>query len=1113
MLPRPVPDPLGSRGSLNSTSSAIILLAPAAGGKTQRLVELLVGEPRSIRPRWALLPDRTQVTAFRRRIAAAGGALGVSVGTFGDLFQEILARAGRPVAVTPEPARQRLLRLALRSLETDGQLRFYQPILHTPGFLEVVGEAIAEMKRARVEPQAVAALAGSLDRGKGLGEMASIYAEFEDRLGAIPWTDREGLNRLAIQALRDHPGLLADMPLIAVDGFDSLEAAQLEALAALAGQVGRLIVALPGTRAMERPAHRRFAKALAQLRRALPEAAIEELGPPSGPPAQWPPPDAPPSAVIVGRSPRSLPQALVRLEADLFEREAEPFDPQGAIELIEARSPAEEAREALRWVKARLVRDRLGPEDCAVIAPDAGRYGPLLRRAAAEFGLRLRFTHGEPLIQAPAISALLDLLELSRSNWSRRLTLQAIRSPYFELASFGFRPGDALALDAASHAGQVVEGLDQWEEALTRLRQAEPDPAAERLEEALPTFSPPTGEAAARLLAAIQALAKRLAPARPKTTARWAEWLEDLLDELDFPERTAAGVNGARADREPPAFEQLRETLRALVMGEIVGGERKLNYGEFLDELGSAIEAASYRERLADGPAVNVLGPLEARGGRYRAVVLLGLSEGLLPVVEREDPFLDEATRAALGLESRLGREQPGLFYQAVTRADARLLLTRPYLADDGEAWEASPFWRAVERILAKPPRRIRPEDPRPLQEAGSPQELLFWGVRRGGMPASLLEPHSVRWGELRHSRDVLAARSQRAAEGPYEGGLAELAESLAERFNADHLWSPSRLETYGTCPHMFFTAHLLGLELRQPPVPGLDAAQLGSVLHEALEAAYRAAENPAEAESVLQALDQVLDPILDSAPQRHGFRPTPLWAIERAQHAESLRQTVRALAEQGSEWTPIGLELTFGMQAQPPLELELDGRVVRVRGVVDRLDRRPDGGLRVIDYKTGRTRLNPAELNEGRRIQLPLYALAAQEALGLGQVVDGFYWAILAAERGALRLSNYRAPEEGRSGGAGPGGAGDSGPAGASGSGAAGDGSRAAGDGSGAADGGAPAPAAGPAAAYATVRAHVRRVVEGVSAGRFPPIPPPAGCPDYCPAAAWCWRFQPAAG
>jgi ATP-dependent helicase/nuclease subunit B len=929
----------------------------------------------------------------------------------------------------------------------------------------VVGEAIAELKRGRVGPDTVAALARSLGRGRPLAELARIYADYEARLGAIPWTDREGLNDLAIQALNEQPGLLADMPLIAVDGFDSFEAAQLQALTALAGQVERLIVALPGSAAMERTAHRHFATAMAGLRQALPEAAIEELQPSSGESAQEPP---------RGRRP----QPLVRLEAALFERDAEPFDPQGAIELIEARSPAEEAREALRWLKARLVRDRLGLEDCAVISPDPQRYGPLLRRAAAEFGVGLRFTHGEPLIQAPAVSALLDLLELSRSNWSRRLTLQAIRSPYFDLASFGLGPGDALVLDAASHAGQVVEGLDQWEEALTRLAQAEPDRAADALEEGLPTFAAPTGETATRLLEALQALAKRLSPVRPKTTAAWVEWLEDLLDDLNFPERTAADPDHTGADLERTAFERLRETLRALVLGEIVTGDQTLSAGEFLDELSGAVEAATYRERLSGEPAVNVLGPLEARGGRYQAVVVMGLSEGLLPAVEREDPFLDEDTRAALGLEPRLGREQPGLFYQAVTRADSRLLLTRPYLADEGEAWEASPFWRAVERTLNGSARRIRPEDPRPLQEAGSPQELLFWGVRRGGMPASLLEPHRERWAELQHSRDVLAARSQREPDGAYEGDLAVLTQALSGRFPADHLWSPSRLETYGACPHMFFASHLLDLEVRQPPQPGLDAAQLGSILHEILEAAYAAAEEPSSVDSVLQALDRVRDPILDHAPERHGFRPTPLWAIERAQHAEALQETVRALGEQSADWIPIGLELAFGISGKPPLELQLAGRAARVRGIIDRLDQRPDGGLRVIDYKTGRSRLNVGELDEGRRIQLPLYALAAQEALGLGQVVDGFYWAILAAERGSLRLSNYRAPEE---------------EAGAT------------------SEIGSTAPEVGPAAAYATARGHVGRIVDGVSAGVFPPIPPPGGCPEYCPAAAWCWRHQPA--
>ena len=239
-------------------------------------------------------------------------------------------------------------------------------------------------------------------------------------------------------------------------------------------------------------------------------------------------------------------------------------------------------------------------------------------------------------------------------------------------------------------------------------------------------------------------------------------------------------------------------------------------------------------------------------------------------------------------------------------------------------------------------------------------------------------------------------------------------------------------------------------------------------ILHEILEAAYDEADDPTESESVLGALDRVVDPILDRAPEKYGFRPTPLWAIERQQHAEALRNTVSALAEEGGGWTPIGLELRFGIEQNAALELDIAGSTVRVRGVIDRLDRRGDGGLRVIDYKTGSGRLNVRELDEGRRIQLPLYALAAQEALELGEVIEGFYWAILAAKRGSLRLSNYRAP----------------------------------GDGGG----------AGPDAAYATARRHVSRIVDGVSSGQFEPVPPPGGCPSYCPAAAWCWRYRPAA-
>ncbi|KUG54358.1 exodeoxyribonuclease V subunit beta [Serinicoccus chungangensis] len=61
-------------------------------------------------------------------------------------------------------------------------------------------------------------------------------------------------------------------------------------------------------------------------------------------------------------------------------------------------------------------------------------------------------------------------------------------------------------------------------------------------------------------------------------------------------------------------------------------------------------------------------------------------------------------------------------------------------------------------------------------------------------------------------------------------------------------------------------------------------------------------------------------------------------------------------------------------------VEADLDGLVIR--GYVDRLDEAPDGRLRVVDYKTGRS---PSETFEGRALfQLKFYALALWRSRGV---------------------------------------------------------------------------------------------------------------------------------
>ncbi len=48
-----------------------------------------------------------------------------------------------------------------------------------------------------------------------------------------------------------------------------------------------------------------------------------------------------------------------------------------------------------------------------------------------------------------------------------------------------------------------------------------------------------------------------------------------------------------------------------------------------------------------------------------------------------------------------------------------------------------------------------------------------------------------------------------------------------------------------------------------------------------------------------------------------------------------------------------------------------------------------------------------------GRRVQLFLYALAAADALKIGRIEEGFYWAILSAKASSLKLSGFMDPQE----------------------------------------------------------------------------------------------------
>ncbi|MBL7199826.1 MAG: PD-(D/E)XK nuclease family protein [Anaerolineae bacterium] len=1079
---------------------ASLYVAPAGAGKTAYVLELARSAARGLSeiPR-VIVPDPLQARAWRRRLAQAGGSIGVRVLTFDQLYAECLSLAGEVYTELSEPVQYRLM----RAIVGDLALVHYAPLTDRPGFVQVLQRLIGELKAARVWPEVFADAVRSMGGEPRLQELAWLYQTYQGRVQAQGWADRAGMGWLAVESLTERAlDVGRQWPLLVVDGFGDYTPVQLALLQVLACRVGEVIVTATGDGGgSERPlVHRRFSNTRVELERVLRVRA----------------------APLPERTSFRAP-ALAHLEVNLLNSAASRVEAGTSVELIEAPDRAGEVRAALRWLKARLVLDEMRPGEVALLARSITPYRPFIVQTAAEFGLPLRLVDGLPLRSNPAVASILDLLRLAlpgaeddpSPSLPRRLVIEAWRSPYFDWSALpdegaaepiGIVPEDADRLDALARAGRVIGGMAQWEEAFRDTcapdqgdagqGEAGPEPghrsSAAYDEERGPAEGVLVGSEAERLRGMFHRFVRRLVPPSGECAHRdFVRWLETLigsdvglghsrlLARADGDAETTSlrivdrvrSAGGEVEQRDLAALRALKDGLRGLVWAEEALGTPAADYARFFGELVGAVDASTYRMPVrADRDEIAVVEVAGARGVSFRAVAVLGMAEGEFPATLREDAFLRDADRQrlreefGLRLEPSVESAEAEFFYEAITRPSERLLLTRPRLADNGALWQASPFWEEVRRLVDARPVRLSGESvPDPTYASSWPELMESLAVHPGFDTVCEWadQANPFRRLALDLATRVLLQRQERAPGSVYDGDLSDVADALACRFGPDHVWSPSRLESYQTCPFLFFIQHALGLESREEPVEGLASRQLGNIYHRILEEVYQSAavRDPADVEQLLAALPSVSEQILDGAPQQEGFRETAWWAQTRAEITHNVSRSLQALAGEQGDFVPHQYEAIFGLRGAAPLLVSHRDQQFRLRGLIDRIDRKPDGRLRIIDYKTSSPSAYTAQqVAQGKKLQLPLYALAARDALELGEPEDGFYWHVRHAEASSFRLSTF--------------------------------------------DGGA-------AGAMETAKDSALQAVCGARAGRFIPSVPESGCPGYCPAAGFCWQYR----
>jgi RecB family exonuclease len=258
--------------------------------------------------------------------------------------------------------------------------------------------------------------------------------------------------------------------------------------------------------------------------------------------------------------------------------------------------------------------------------------------------------------------------------------------------------------------------------------------------------------------------------------------------------------------------------------------------------------------------------------------------------------------------------------------------------------------------------------------------------------------PHSaLRIPNVNHFFAAASVEQSRHDASPfnvYDAALqdSELIAAIAARFGEDHRFSVSAIESYLDCPFQFFETHVLHIDPSEPPMPELDAAMRGSLMHDVLcrfHTQYRGVPiaDIAEAEA-LSSMHETVAAVFQERGWQAAAAPAGVLRVEQARMNVLLGRYLKLERNaQQAQWAPQYFEVDFGVDragdapsTSDPFVIETDVGPVLFRGRIDRIDVQ-DQQARIIDYKTGNM---PAarDINAGVKVQLTIYAQALEKLL-----------------------------------------------------------------------------------------------------------------------------------
>lgn len=604
------------------------------------------------------------------------------------------------------------------------------------------------------------------------------------------------------------------------------------------------------------------------------------------------------------------------------------------IKIISVSGTAAEVQSAAKEILRLKEEQNIDFEDIALTARTFEPYRGDILNILEQNKIPVNATLETPLLQDPFAAFIFNLFNLEKNNFYRDDVCAVITSPYF-------KEREDIWPSLVKGIG-VSAGFQQWADLLPLAKEQDP---------------------AARLQAFLNKIKNSL---EQLNAVGNFEELSQLAGDII---NTYADTQEAQKSAEP-ALQTILKFLEQLAQFKTVRPMAKR--GEFLEEFTALIKEATLNKVSPAQRGVTAADIMALRGQTFKAVIIMGLNEGLLPAQPAHDPVLKDEYRSlmqTLGypLHKRADRydEEKLLFYFALSAARQSATFIYQRSGEDGKPKIPSLYLTQALRVMGQDLNKNnsfvlsrRPAESYaqwPAVYLNKTEAQLLTCLSSAKNKPLLLAQTDENAKEFNLQNIAASAALNAQANLTDFDGFIGAGNSIAAELEVRGI-SPSDLQNLYKCPARYLFDKIT---LKEEDIPfergALSPLKKGTLYHKILENFYSyAAQNNLFDKLFAQGAKDILKQFTDEHLNKQNYRQYGMYPVVWDMTAREMEEFLSNLVAKDLENIQQSGLYPALFELRRDAEVSFENQAVKLRGTLDRIDISKDGkSYAITDYKT----------------------------------------------------------------------------------------------------------------------------------------------------------------